>query len=1497
MFCRCLSVPVTLRSVINKVSEEIRKEPTPEPVSVTIPSDRAPPWPPEYYSSHFSPGKIPMDVKNISPNNMGFRTFGLQQHSPQGMYGIMNQIHQPEGILIEPSVPEKPQNPLLADLLDRNSPSPTEQLQQIPQQHEAPIMSKLLQDSSTLASSIPQPPQKPKQIRQRKRSSKSDIASVRRSPKHPRLSETESNGSLSHMDFESSGGSFDFGDISNQSQPHSVHSQGHPTLTRQLSIIDLTEVETPAAFSGESNMQKLESMVGNKIPRHPHRQDSELSNLLSDYGDISPTKETESPHHYYHNSVPKNDKVSTSHEDKILSGSREVSKTTDPTSPNYAHQSLIDLLSIKQEEPEISCTFQHQNSNLSHSHNSTNEQKNRKLSVGTMRSSSMSDISDSDTMPYKDASRSNDNSAFIMKSSSKSLQMTASVDSCSVSIKRELKEEKFEAHDLRTLLTIGKEDSKNNVIEKDIKFKKEEGTKNIRLKLSKVQGLRQSSFPNELLSIHKHKSKTPFEFHSDEDDDDPFDFRDKSTMKMISSSPTRLQISGKHKLYNHKLNKDKDKKKESKCNSTSGEKRKKDKYESKKEKKKKQKQLENYKSTSLDESAIYKSVAVVSEDSNSGSNQKPIPKLKINKSSLGISVGKSPSRDILTNKNEIVKKSKDKYDKHLSSTSKKSSQKSKVHQRSPSSSSITVSKADSKLITKTPTIKLKPIAMPTSSSVSIGMAKTPPAYSTASSTKGSSTPTSTTIGRIGAVSLTKSGSLMPPVSVKATTPTSLSKSFPGLKATSKSTSSLPSAGKVSQRSSSSSSNRNSISDNKESKKDRNGSSSGSKFSSDNRKSNSPMAGSRNAQNLSKSSHSSSKNSSSSTSLPFANKNQSAADVLSFLNTNSSVIANLPKIPKLDKANTSVSAGTNKAVSSVESNFKTVTTTSVVNAKTSTSSFSAKMNMTNTTSGSNTKVSVSTNVTSSKSNTSNSVSSSKLNVSNSSPAHTKTVTTPTSLKPNPIAMVTKTNNVIPSSSGSFSRSTVTHTTSNSSKSGTTTSTTTASKMATSVSTTGSSSNKCISSVSQSVSSVKSVTTTSSDSVKKTVQNTTTSSSNSPSTVTTVSSAQSGTQSSSAQSVSQSSANSGNMPQKQRPRKGSLTAVIDKLTKQTSNGPGLEDGKKPSLENDGEELLGNSSSLSDSDKNMMNCKKEKNGINIQNSKLGHEKSISSSKDAKVWKEEKEGKTNSSSPKVKVSDSSKKHGDSPSKSSSGKENKNDDSRNLFTSILKSASESPYSSKEKGPKVNDSKNVTDLSNNDESNTCSTSSQVKNNDKNSEIESSPREKISNSCTNKHSRTPSPKQNPKKFNGETKDTSSESKLSKEDVFKVPTPKAQNLEEKDLEDTENYVVRKKPRISTSKPILSPTSPVSSPENLVIDCQTLSPRTLQNKTNSPNIDMSSEKLVNNAVVKTKITSPFHKVKQSPLHSPIHLHNPGSVSNASPTDIDDDLMNEALLGFGST
>ncbi|XP_063422321.1 mediator of RNA polymerase II transcription subunit 1-like [Mytilus trossulus] len=1481
IFQRCLSVPVTLRSVINKVSDEIRKEPPPEPVSVTIPADRPPPWPPEYYSSHFSPGRIPMDLKNISPNNMAFRNYGLQ-HSPQISYNLGNLMSgigssiQPslpqEGILIEPPAPEKPHNPLLADLLDRNSPSPTpDPIQNLPQS-EAPIMSKLLEDSnaSAMASSIPQPPTKAKQVR-RKRISKGEAQVVGRSPKQLRMSDQESNGSIPHLDFDSSGGSFDFGDVQNPGPPHSIHSHGHPTLTRQLSIIDLTDsqADTPAGFSGESEMQKLESMVGNKLPRQPHRQDSELSQLLSDYGDTSPAKETQSPHHYYHNSVPKNDKVSTSREDKILSGSREVLKTTDPTSPNYAHQSLMDLLSIKQEEPESSYNFQRQNSNISMISLTSNEPSNRKLSHGShVRSNSMSDLSDSDTFPYKE--KSCDSTAFNAKTSNKNPALAANSDSSiSLKIKQEVKEENV--HDLRTLLTIGKEKAENNVIDKD-KFKKEEGTKNIRLKVSTVQGLRQSSLPNELLNtgINK-KSKAPFDFHSDDDDDDPFDFRDK--MKVVSSSPTRLHIH-KQKLYNHKLSKEKDKKKDSKNNIVSGEKRKKDKNESKKERKKKQKMMENYKSTSLDESAIYKSVTVVSEDSNSSSNLKPIPKLKINKSSLGISVGKSPSREVLTSKNETVKKSKEKYDKHLSSSKKSSSQKAyKVHQQSSPSNSITVSKADSKLITKTPTIKLKPIAMPTSSSVSVGSAKNPPAYSTASSTKGSTTPTTTTIGRMGAVSLTKSGSLTPPASVKASTPTSLSKSFPNMKSSSKSTSSLPSAAKIpSQRSNSSSSNRGS-SDNKESKKERNGSSNSSKNSSV-RKSSSPMAGSRNPMNLSKSSHSSNKNLSSSTSSPFSNKNQSP-DVLSFLNRDSSVIANLPKIPKMAKTNTAVSSGTNKS-QTTESISKAVTSSVSVNSKVnSTSTVCAKTNLTNSSINSS-KSAVSTSVSNSRT---NSVQNTKPSIStSSSPAHTKTVTTPTSVKQTPF--ISKSNNVIPSCSGGFSRSvtTVTCTTSSSSKLVTSTSSTTSSKMATSVSPTvtssvsrSSSSSNPSTSVSKSVSSSSS--SSGSDSVKKTTQNSTTPSSGTIAT-------------GSAQNTNQLSSNP--ISHKSRPRKGSLTAVIDKLTKQTSYECGSEDVNKQSVESVNQES--SLSSLNESDKNVVNCRTEKTDATTHNSKSAQDKiSKDSNVQGKIRKDDKEAKNNNSSPKTKSCENVKKRSDSPSKTNSGKENiKNDDSRNLFTSILKSASENSYSPKDKGSKSNDGKGVVDLSKSEE---CSSSSEVRNSNTNCEMESSQCEKFSN--TNKHSRTPSPKQNPKKFNGETvtREGGSDHKSKDSDVFKVPSPKAHNSD--DIEDTENYVIRKKQRISTSKPVLSPSSPVSSPE-LVIDCQTLSPRTLQNKTNSPNIEVSSDKVGNNTILKTKNASPIHKVKQSQLQSPVLIKM--EHHTASPSEIDDDLMNEALIGFGS-
>lgn len=72
--------------------------------------------------------------------------------------------------------------------------------------------------------------------------------------------------------------------------------------------------------------------------------------------------------------------------------------------------------------------------------------------------------------------------------------------------------------------------------------------------------------------------------------------------------------------------------------------------------------------------------------------------------------------------------------------------------------SISTSKSDSK-ISKTPTIKLAPIKLPTNSSTSVTISRTPSTPSTPLTPKSvSQSPTSTTIGKIGAVSLATSGS-------------------------------------------------------------------------------------------------------------------------------------------------------------------------------------------------------------------------------------------------------------------------------------------------------------------------------------------------------------------------------------------------------------------------------------------------------------------------------------------------------------------------------------------------------------------------------------------------------------------------------------------------------------------------------------------------------------------------------------------------------------------
>lgn len=246
--------------------------------------------------------------------------------------------------------------------------------------------------------------------------------------------------------------------------------------------------------------------------------------------------------------------------------------------------------------------------------------------------------------------------------------------------------------------------------------------------------------------------------------------------------------------------------------------------------------------------------------------------------------------------------------------------------------------------------------------------------------------------------------------------------------------------------------------------------------------------------------------------------------------------------------------------------------------------------------------------------------------------------------------------------------------------------------------------------------------------------------------------------------------------------------------------------------------------------------------------------------------------------------------------------DTRNLFTSLMDYHSLSCEEQTAKGDNsVNDSVRSSSNSKNNSSVT-----QVSRGGPESEAGSRDSDHPSPA---KRSRTQSPKANPSKFNGETpspRDSHGDKKFeSEKDFFKVPTPKSNSVEEKDFEDTENLVVRRKSRTSTTRPVLSPASPVSSPENLIIDCQTVSPRTLQNKTNSPQCNpdlLVTENLRMNSNLKmSKTHAPSPKIKASPVNSPVTMvtkdhSNPGSVSNSSPCDIDDDLMNEAIMGFNS-
>lgn len=1438
IFQRCWSVPVTLRSIIHKVSEQLRKEPSPEPVAMEI---EQPPFVMPQEVTFATPYLPAMDSKSISsPGNMVLPNAKI----PQGYGGIPPNTTQ--GAMLPPPIVEDSKkldddvpssNPLLVTLLDQDSPDPDP-----PSVPESPMLSRLLEDSpsnnntnsslnnnnnvANLASSVPAP-LKPGRGRPPKRKSVTDPPKGK-SPKH-RLTDNEYQSQS--LSFESLTSSFD-----SDFQNASMDSQRFPHFSLS-SPIDLTDDSVNPLRGLENTLDSIQSK------QSMHHSGDPLANLTSELDsiqDVSIFSQT--------NSVPKNMARSTSLEG-ILNRSGEVSRTKDLHKPHHLQDSVPTNQArktlVRQNSVGKVAQYQHQIS--IDSNDSFKAGSN--LSFSRSTSFTHGNTSDSDTSLYStrsfDLSDSFNNLSPVSNSSISRHDIGGDL---TTEFKPELK---LGHKDLRSLLMSSP--NENSLLQSEkLKIKNAKGK--MRMKLSGIKN-------SDLLGINRKKSSAEaYDFNSDEEDS--------NDLSMITASPTGLQLFNKSKTAKHLLNKigkgDKLKKKEAK--STEPGKRKRDKKE--KEHKKKKRLDSNSRATSCE---MYSATPVESEDKTS-------TKLKIIKS-VGVSMENSPrSSPSGREKGDGTRKSSINSQKSLKNSHK-----------SLSMTSVNVSKEDSKLMTKTPKIKLKPIAIPPSSAVS--NAKTP----TPTSSPGSATPTSTTIGRIGAVSILTSGNSKAggttPSPGKVSTPTSAktqptfggSKSFPSNKSVASSSTSLKAASaerKLSQ------SGRLSSGISK---------SSNGKYSSD-RKSGSPsVSGSKSGLNSSKSLNSSSKGQSSNSFSK--NSNNPLNSVLSFLNPKDKGLSSLPRIPKISSASSS-NNNTKPTVS--------VTSTSVSTTTSVSTSVAGMSKLTTVNSHSNTKVSVSNNPhqggVRNSPNTPGTPKNFPANSKNSANLNSKStlVNSPNvrgSQMGSRSPSVNAANNKSPSSSNG--KSPLSHTSnklgingrppSNSNPPKTPVGSNTAHPLKTP--NPGSGHNNGSPNINKPIPiSTPSPTTT----INKSNPQTSSPSSYPPKATPTGDQSPSVSNlsrnspllsqgppgktpnlvnkvSESPKSISVTTASKVTSPimvstdtppktttpgsmvspttscpssnAKMRPRKSSLSAVIDKLTNaKVPHGVGGETNRQNSLDEGGEQAKAKTENALDG------LDKASNGLERQ--------SVSEPK------------------KADSSDKNVPSKDSPSGIDKNKDLKIvDNSRNLFASLLKSASENFTSKHDKDDKENVSKSETGGKPGDSSEDVSMQSVCKK---------------------------SPKVIPK-VNGETNVTVDNSiRKGEGDVFKVPTPKSVvSVDENDCEDIENMSVRRKARISTTKPVLSPASSGGSPENLIIDCQSPRQHGKNNSLNSPKciVDLNDENKKLSPVTVVNNRQKTHTPSPKPKHSP--NPSPKSVQHSSPAgmlEIDDDLMNEAIMGFTS-
>lgn len=312
-----MSIPVTLRSVIHKVSEQLRREPSPEPVEVFMDIDQPSFMMPAdvTFATPYLPPSL--ESKNLShPGNIGI----LNAKIPPGFGGFSVPNPAQGGTMLPPPVvdeskrgdPDVPSsNPLLVTLLDQDSPDP-----EPPAVHESPMLSKLLEDApvssrastinnnnnnvAALASSVPVP-----------------LKSGRgRPPKRKSLTEPPKGKSPKQRFTDSELQSHSFDSVSSFDSDFQSMESSRSHHVSLSSPIDLTD-------DSLNPLKRLENTLDSIQGKQSHLPNDSLADLTSE---LDPMQDI----HMFNqtNSVPKNMAKSTSLEG-ILNRSGEVSRTKD----------------------------------------------------------------------------------------------------------------------------------------------------------------------------------------------------------------------------------------------------------------------------------------------------------------------------------------------------------------------------------------------------------------------------------------------------------------------------------------------------------------------------------------------------------------------------------------------------------------------------------------------------------------------------------------------------------------------------------------------------------------------------------------------------------------------------------------------------------------------------------------------------------------------------------------------------------------------------------------------------------------------------------------------------------------------------------------------------------------------------------------------------------------------------------------------------------------